>query len=170
MLLHSRVLAELLRHMSEGVTDHGRLSGLEDDDHRQYLPVDPTTRALKCHLDAGGKKIINLLSGTQAGEAVTAERAVKVNDPAQGDLGGVYPNPIVVGLRGAPVLDDPAKKSGWALTWNGAGWIPRPVSTGGGGVDLIEVAARLPTLPFVTMTRVPRLVWGDRSPLCRAHV
>ena len=39
-----------------GVTDHGALTGLGDDDHPQYLLVDPATRALIGNLNAGNQQ------------------------------------------------------------------------------------------------------------------
>lgn len=43
--------------------------------------------------------------------------------PAGGDLGGIYPNPGVTGLRGNPVAAT-APALGDVLAWNGAAWEP----------------------------------------------
>lgn len=57
-----------------GVTDHGALTGLSDDDHTQYLKTDGT-RALTGDQSAGGNKITNLAASTSNGDAVRHEDA-----------------------------------------------------------------------------------------------
>lgn len=47
---------------------------------------------------------------------------------AGGDLGGVYPNPKVVGLQGRPISTQ-APLLNQALTWNGSAWIPNNTSS-----------------------------------------
>jgi hypothetical protein len=53
-----------------GVSDHGALSGLADDDHAQYLRTDGS-RALTGDQSAGGHKITNLATPTNPGDAVS---------------------------------------------------------------------------------------------------
>lgn len=50
--------------------DHGSLSGLTDDDHTIYLLADGT-RALTGNLNAGSKKITNLATPTENGDAAS---------------------------------------------------------------------------------------------------
>lgn len=156
-LVQTRLITELLRHRSEGVTDHGRLSGLEDDDHPQYLKVDETSRALIEDLDAAGNKVINLSPAENDGDAVPYEQAIKDGQAAGGDLQGTYPDPVVARLGGEPFTPNPSKQSGWVATWTGSTWTARPVPPPPqSGTNLEAVARDLPTAPFVTITRVPR--------------
>jgi hypothetical protein len=102
-----------------GVTDHGALTGLGDDDHTQYLLANGT-RALSGNLSAGGNRITNLGAGTAAGEAIIFQQA------AVGDLSGAYPNPKVAALQGRPVIDSQPNLND-ALMWNGNAWQARQV-------------------------------------------
>ena len=136
---------------------HVELLDLQADDHPQYLPVDPATRALIADLAADG----NLISGLgepalpTGTEAVRWSRAVKSADPAGGDLAGAYPAPAVAALQGNPVAPaalGPAD-AGRVLLWDGGAWQP----------------GRLPLEP--ALTRVIRLSWrhGRSTRLALVH-
>jgi competence ComEA-like helix-hairpin-helix protein len=112
-----------------GTVDHGALSGLEDDDHPRYLPVDGS-RPMAADLELGGNRVVGLSSGSAPGHAVPFQQAVKQGDGAGGDLAGSYPAPTVAGLRGRPVAGT-APSANQVLTWSGSAWTPRAVSPTG---------------------------------------
>jgi len=66
--------------------------------------------------------------------------------PAGGDLGGLYPNPGVVGLQSRPV-SNAAPATGAALVWDGAQWAPL---TGGmaGSYNMVSAVANTNAAPW----------------------
>lgn len=124
-----------------GVTDHGALTGLGDDDHPQYLPLSGS-RQMTGILKLGNNRITGIANGAAAGDAVTFAQAIKVNDVAGGDLGGNYPNPTINNLQGKPVKAETPNVDD-ALVWNGNAWVPKPAAAS----DLI-------TMPVATITRL----------------
>jgi len=66
---------------SEGITDHGNLSGLSDDDHTQYLLADGT-RSMSGSLDLGTNNITN--TGTITASDVDASS--ELGSPVYSDL------------------------------------------------------------------------------------
>ncbi|MGC2236366.1 MAG: hypothetical protein WA584_09405 [Pyrinomonadaceae bacterium] len=117
-LLHLRMLQEW---MLNEPNDHGDLTGLEDDDHPQYLLINGS-RAMTGSLKMGGKQIINLARGTSKGHAVNFEQAIKVDDPAGGDLTGKYPDPTIAKLQGKE-LSAGAPAEGQILFFRTGKWI-----------------------------------------------
>jgi hypothetical protein len=111
-----------------GATEHGALSGLDQDDHTQYLRADGG-RALAGNLDAAGFRVTGLAAATAAGQAVRYEQAVKTGDAAGGDLAGSFPAPTVTRLRGR-TLAATAPTAGQVLTFNGTAWAPATPATG----------------------------------------
>ena len=115
-----------------GITDHGALGGLGDDDHPQYLLANGT-RSLTGSLGMGGFKLTGLAAASANGDALRFEQGIKVGDAAGGDLGGTYPNASVLKLQGRSV-SNAAPSTGQVLTWNGATvtWEPATPAAGGG--------------------------------------
>ncbi|MCG8461825.1 MAG: helix-hairpin-helix domain-containing protein, partial [Holophagales bacterium] len=137
-----------------GVEVHGDLLDLDRDDHPQYLLVDPTDRSLVSDLRGGGQRIVDLAPGQTAGDAVVFEQAIKVGDPAGGDLRGTYPSPRVRGLQGRPV-QNVAPAAGQVLTWVGDRWRPRALPQGPAS----------PTVAEEGLVRIVGLSWLHREPL-----
>jgi hypothetical protein len=104
------------------VSAHSALTGLTADDHPQYLRTDGT-RPLAGNWSAGNNRITTLAAATVAGDAVRFEQAVKNGDPATGDLGGVYPAPLVVKLQGRNV-SPAAPNEGDVLVFRSGQWTP----------------------------------------------
>jgi hypothetical protein len=96
---------------------HGALSGLDADDHPQYLLVNAATRALIANLSAAGYRITDLAAAQAAGQAVVFEQAVKAGDAAAGDLAGAYPAPTVARIQGRALPGTPPD-DGELLIWN----------------------------------------------------
>ncbi len=111
-----------------GETEHGALSGLDQDDHPQYLRADGG-RALAGNLDAAGSRIVGLAAANAAGQAVRYEQAVKTGDAAGGDLAGSFPAPTVTRLRGRTVAAT-APTAGQVLTYTGTAWAPATPASG----------------------------------------
>lgn len=151
-LLHTRVIQEWLT-LALRPPRHGDLLGLDEDDHLQYLRVNPANRALIADLNAAGNRVVGLAAGTANGHAVRFEQAVKVGDPAGGDLSGTHRNPQVVALRGR-ALANAVPTVGQVLVWNGTAWTPQPQSgSGGPPPDVVET----------DLTRVEALSWTHNN-------
>ncbi|HSJ15800.1 MAG TPA: tail fiber domain-containing protein [Longimicrobiales bacterium] len=121
------------RRPTAGVTDHGLLTGLDDDDHPHYFRTDGA-RAFGGEVSAGGFRITNLAAGTEAGDALRFDQALKVGDVAEGDLTGALPGPTVAKLRGRSVAET-APADGQVLAWHASAqqWQPTTPATGGTG-------------------------------------
>jgi hypothetical protein len=133
---------------SGGVTDHGNLSGLRDDDHPQYLLIDGN-RAMNGNLNLGSRQIINLSAATADDQAVIFQQAIKDGDDAGGDLDGKYPNPTITMLQGKAVKAD-APNPGDMLVWNGTSWSPQPQRE----IPPPTTVRAEMILPLATITRV----------------
>lgn len=108
------------------VTDHGVLTNLGLDHHKQYLLVNPSTRALIANLNGGNQRITDLAQGINPNDAVTVQQAIKRGDRAGQDLRGTYADPFVAGLQGRPVANA-APNLRDVLTWTGGQWEPTPI-------------------------------------------
>ncbi|MEM6631261.1 MAG: tail fiber domain-containing protein, partial [Bacteroidota bacterium] len=67
-------------------------------------------------IEINGDQIINL------GDADPNDD-VQINSSAEGDLGGVFPDPLVVGIQGRPI-ENTEPTDGQVLKWDGVAWTP----------------------------------------------
>lgn len=84
----------------------------------------PTVSGLQTNpVSAAAPALGNVLTWNGAAWAPAAPAPVAPTGPAGGDLGGTYPNPVVVALQGSPV-SAVAPALGNVLRWSGAAWVP----------------------------------------------
>lgn len=106
-----------------GITDHGLLTGLLDDDHPQYLRTDGT-RALTGNQSAGVNKITSLADGVAAADAVNkgqmdagdALAIAKSLLTTKGDLisrNTTVPVRHAIGANGTTIIANSANADGW---------------------------------------------------------
>lgn len=124
LLIPTRLQQELFCLIGGG-QDHGALEGLNDDDHPHYLLADGS-RPLGGPWSAGDNPITDLAPGSSGGDAIRYDQAVKIGDPAGGDLADTYPDPRVTGLQGRRVAPAPPSPDA-VLTWDDdqERWEPR---------------------------------------------
>jgi hypothetical protein len=148
-----------------GITDHGALGGLGDDDHPQYLLADGT-RSPTGNLGMGGFKLTGLAAATANGDALRFEQGIKAGDAAGGDLGGTYPNASVVKLQGRSV-SNAAPSAGQVLTWNGGSvrWEPATPASGGGisGWERVDQPTTVTLVPGSLQTLIPTCPAGKKA-------
>lgn len=77
-----------------GVSDHGALAGLGDDDHAQYLLANGS-RALTGNQSAGGHKITGLAAASANGDAVRYEQLPSIGSPVALTVGGANVNGVL---------------------------------------------------------------------------
>lgn len=120
------------------ITDHSELTGLDKDDHKQYLPL-TGSRKMTGNLRLGNHQVKEVAPATENGDAVIYEQAVKHTDSAGGDVGGIFNNLQITHLQGNQV-DAKEPQTDDVLVWNGTSWVPGP---GSGRPPLL--------LPFATI-------------------
>lgn len=99
----------------------------------QGKPVYAATPTLNYYLKYDGDNWVPApvsLAGAETDPVYTAaiSRIIFTNTAAGGDLGGVYPRPIVTGLQGR-AISGIAPTNGSILQWNGTNWAPVTLSS-----------------------------------------
>lgn len=111
-LLHLRMLQEW---MLNEPNDHGALTGLEDDDHPQYLLIDGS-RAMTGNLLMGNHLIRNVAAGQVNGDVMVRGQG------AGGDLRGAYPSPRIARLQ-THTLSAQSPLEGQLLVFRNRQWV-----------------------------------------------
>lgn len=162
LLLSTQLIQELLVNggatgAGGGATDHDQLLGLDDDDHLQYLRIEPRTGG------PGPDQLVNDLAGgdfrlRNLPDALTAGDAMPWGQGAGGDLAGAYPDPTVTGLHGLFVPQPSAADVGRTLSVGRVGsalrWELTDPPTGGGGGEAGEA----------NLVRLRALSWLHNAP------
>jgi competence ComEA-like helix-hairpin-helix protein len=105
ILVPERLLQELFC-LNKGVTDHGYLEGLLDDDHPQYLLADGS-RPLENTWDVGAQRITNLVEASAPTDAVRYDQLTELE------------------LDDLADVEAPAPNDGDVLTWDTDHWEPQ---------------------------------------------
>ncbi len=156
LLLSTQLIQELLINggatgAGGGATEHDQLIGLEDDDHRQYLRIEPRTGA------PGPDRMVNDIAGgtftlRDLPNASGPRDAMPWGQPAAGDLSQSYPDPRVSGLQGLSVPQPSNADVGRNLSVGRVGsqlrWELTDAPAGGGGEAGEENLVRLRALSW----------------------
>jgi hypothetical protein len=120
---------------SGGVTDHGALTGLTDDDHTQYV--------LKRY---GGKEVVSTVAATGATETIDLANGNVFDETLTADCTFTFAGATAGVACSFTLLLRQDGTGGWTTTWPGS-----VVWAGGSAPTLDETASTLAVLTFVTL-------------------
>jgi hypothetical protein len=116
-----------------GVTEHGDLTGLTDDDHPQYLRTTLGGRdTVELHAAAGSTETLDLTNGNIHDVTLTANCTLTLSGATNG-----------VGCSMLVLVRQPPSGGPWAVTWPGS------VSWVGGSAPTLETAANAWNLVYL---------------------
>jgi len=143
-------------------TDHGSLTGLNDDDHPQYLLVQdrdgspgPLFDTLLRDISGNNTHHVTGLPFARPGFLDAMPVGQSAGDAAfgsVGDLTGTYPNPSIARLQGQ-LVSAAAPSPNQFLQFNGAAWVP----------STIDINTDLPPILETDLLRVQAISWRHNS-------